>query len=75
MPRTRRPNVTAQQKVAILREVLVERRPASEVCERHPSTEVDRRSAVDLVRRWVMVGWKMCLPVRLYIYGRAMILS
>ena len=35
MPRTRRPNVTAQEKVAILREVLIERHPVSEVCERH----------------------------------------
>lgn len=35
MPRTRRPNFTAQAKVAILREVLIEHRPVSEVCERH----------------------------------------
>lgn len=35
MPRTRRPNVTAQEKVSILREVLIERQSVSEVCERH----------------------------------------
>ena len=35
MTRVRRPNVTAQEKVVILREVLVEHRPVSEVCERH----------------------------------------
>ena len=32
MTRARRPNVTAQEKVVILREVLIERRPISEVC-------------------------------------------
>lgn len=35
MARPRRANFTAQEKVAILREVLLERRPVSEVCERH----------------------------------------
>ena len=35
MSRPRRPNFTAQEKVAILREVLLERQPVSEVCERH----------------------------------------
>jgi transposase-like protein len=35
MTRVRRPNLTATEKVAILREVLLERRPVSEVCERH----------------------------------------
>jgi transposase-like protein len=35
MSRPRRPNFTAREKVAILREVLLERRPVSEVCERH----------------------------------------
>jgi transposase len=35
MTRARRANVTAQEKVAILREVLLEHRPVSEVCERH----------------------------------------
>lgn len=35
MPRSRRANYAAQEKLAILREVLIERRPISEVCERH----------------------------------------
>ena len=35
MGRERRPNYTAKEKVAILREVLIERHPVSEVCERH----------------------------------------
>jgi len=35
MSRARRPNFSAQEKVAILREVLLERRAISEVCERH----------------------------------------
>ena len=35
MSRPRRPNFTSQEKVAILREVLLERQPVSEVCERH----------------------------------------
>ena len=35
-----------------------------------PATVADRRSAVDLVRRWVMDGWKMCLPVSPRTSGR-----
>ena len=35
MGRSRRANFTASEKVAILREALLERRPVSEVCERH----------------------------------------
>jgi transposase len=35
MSRRRRANYTAQEKLSILREVLIERRPISEVCERH----------------------------------------
>ena len=35
MSRNRRPNFTAQEKVAILREVLLERQPVSQVCERN----------------------------------------
>jgi transposase len=35
MTRVRRPNVTAAEKVAILREGLLEKRPVSEVCEQH----------------------------------------
>lgn len=35
MPRSRRANYTGQEKLAILREVLLERRPVSAVCERH----------------------------------------
>lgn len=35
MTRTRRPNFTAAEKVAILRSALLEREPVSAVCERH----------------------------------------
>lgn len=35
MSQSRRANFTAAEKVAILREALLERRPVSEVCERH----------------------------------------
>ena len=35
MNRTRRANYTATEKVAILREALLEHQPVSEVCERH----------------------------------------
>jgi len=35
MPRARRANFTAAEKVAIVREALLERKPVSEVCERH----------------------------------------
>jgi len=35
MPRKKRRQFTAQQKVAILREHLLDRKPISEVCERH----------------------------------------
>jgi len=35
MPRPRRSNFTAAEKVAIVREALLERTPVSEVCERH----------------------------------------
>jgi len=35
MSRRRRANFTAQEKLSILREVLIERRPVSEVCELH----------------------------------------
>jgi transposase-like protein len=35
MTRVRCPNVTVEEKVGILREVLLEHRPVSEVCERH----------------------------------------
>jgi len=35
MSRTRRANHTASEKVAILREALLERKAVSEVCERH----------------------------------------
>ncbi len=35
MPRSRRANYKVQEKMAILREVLIERRVVSEVCERH----------------------------------------
>jgi transposase-like protein len=35
MARRERRHHTAEQKVAILREVLIERRPVSEVCEKH----------------------------------------
>ena len=35
MPRARRANFTAAEKVAIVREALLERKPVSEVCERY----------------------------------------
>jgi len=35
MARKRRPNFTAEEKVAILREVLLDHQPVSDVCERH----------------------------------------
>lgn len=35
MAHTRRPNFTAAEKVAILREALLKREPVSAVCERH----------------------------------------
>ena len=35
MPRARRANFTADEKVAIMREALLERKPVSEACERY----------------------------------------